>query len=79
MGDRETKMKYRTPKADDQEKTHKAYELLLELIAVHQREIEPALWIGAMIGCLAENCEESDIPFVAFKKSIMEAIEHYRY
>lgn len=72
-------MKLRKPKKTDQADAEKAFQLLLSLIGNHQKEIEPALWVGPMICALSENYEKSDIPFEYFKKEITEAIEYYRY
>lgn len=72
-------MKIRKGKSTDQENTHKAFQLLMRLIKTHQKEIEPALWVGAMIGALAENFEESGVAFDVFNKEMMRAVQHYKY
>lgn len=72
-------MKLREPLPNDNEKVELAYQLLIELIKSHQSEIEPALWIGAMIGSLADNFEKSDIDFNYFKEEMLECIDHYKY
>lgn len=72
-------MRLRKRKKTDQAHAQKAYELLLDLIENNQREIEPTLWVGVMIGALAENYENSDVPFEFFKEEISQAVEHYRY
>ena len=72
-------MKYRLKQSTDQEKTQKAFELLLDLIQDHQKDIEPALWTGAMMASLAENFEKSGIPFEWFKSEMIKCIEYYRY
>lgn len=72
-------MRIREKKESDQQNAEKAYQLLLGLIEDHQHEIEPALWVGTMIGALAENYEKSDIPFEFFRQEINNALEHYKY
>ncbi len=72
-------MKLRKPQKSDQIKSQKALDLLIELIKNNQKEIDPALWIGAMIAALAHNFEKSEIPFVFFKREINACIDHYRY
>ena len=69
----------RIPKKDDQQNTQKAYELLMNLIERHQKEIEPALWIGGMICALSDNFQKSNICFNDFKEDLIEAINHYKY
>ncbi len=69
----------RTSKPTDQENTDKAYKLLLALIKKHQDEIEPSLWLGAMIGALAENADRSGISFKDFKSCMIEGVNHYKY
>jgi hypothetical protein len=72
-------MKIRQKKETDQEDTEKAYNLLLELIRSNQKEIEPALWVGAMICALSENYEKSGVSFEKFLHEIMLCMNHYRY
>ncbi len=72
-------MKYRKGKNSDQCDTEKAYKLLLSLIMVHQSEIDPSLWVGAMVCALAENYKNSEIPFDLFRKDLINAIDHYKY
>jgi len=72
-------MRIRDKKHTDQDNTIKAYELLMDLIISKQEDIEPALWIGAMICSLADNFEKSQIPFDEFKKTMIEGIDHYKY
>lgn len=63
----------------DQKNMKRAYNLLLELIMAHQKEIDPSLWMGPMIGALADSAEKSDIPFALLKKTIVECVEFYKY
>jgi hypothetical protein len=72
-------VKFRESKPEDQEEAEKAFQLLLDLITHHQRQIEPSLWVGAMIGALADNYEKSGFPFKYFKKEMEEAVGHYKY
>ncbi len=72
-------MKKRKPKSSDQEKVEKAYQILIETIQDNQKEIEPTLWIGAMIAALADNYEKSEIPFKFFKEEMNKCIDHYEY
>jgi hypothetical protein len=62
-----------------QEKTSKAHGLLLKLIIKHQKEIEPRLWIGAMICALADNFERSGHSFEDFKQELQDAADFYKY
>lgn len=72
-------MKIREIKSTDQEQTQRAYELLYDLILNNQNNIDPTLWVGAMICALADNFKESGVSFDCFKKDIISAIDHYRY
>lgn len=72
-------MKFRKGKASDQDNVEKAFILLLDLIENNQKEIEPTLWVGAMICALAQSFKDGDIPFEQFKKEMNLAIEHYKY
>ncbi len=72
-------MRFREPKEDDQENIQKAYELLMDLIEQNERDIEAALWVGAMICALAENYEKSGISFQQFKTEISQCVEYYKY
>ena len=72
-------MRIRKPSPAYQEKAHKAYCLLVDFLKSHQKEIETPVWIGAMIGALAEVCEESEISFDVFKKEMEKCVEFYRY
>lgn len=75
----EGKMKFRNPQPSDNEKTEKAARLLIHLIVDNQEEIEPSLWVGAMIAALADVHERSEVPFKLFRESLREAIDHYEY
>lgn len=70
-------MKVREPKDTDQLEIQKAVGLLVEFI--NQQDIEPSLWIGAMIAVLANNFADNDIPYKYFKKEMKVIVEHYKY
>lgn len=72
-------MRVRQVKDDDQEKIEKGCNLLFELIKNNQKEIEPALWISAMICILAENFARCGMPFENFKDEMKKCVEHYKY
>lgn len=72
-------MRYREKKSNDQDDVEKAYQLLLKLIEKHQKTIEPALWVSAMICALAENYEKSGVSFYTFKREIDDCMHHYSY
>lgn len=72
-------MRYREGQPDDQENVQKAYELLMDFIEIHQKEIEPSLWVGAMVCALAENYEKSGVPFSFFKIEMVKAVQNYKY
>ena len=71
--------KIRMPKDNDQEKIAAAWDLLLDLIKTHQNDIEPALWVAAMIGSLSENYEKSGVRYKDFKKLISNVVSLYKY
>lgn len=72
-------MKHRKPKADDQQKAHKAHKLLQDFVIQSQKEsnIESALFMGPMICVLAEVYKESNVPFNFFANELLEAAKHY--
>lgn len=72
-------MNHREAKNTDQENVHKAYELLIDFIKAHEKQIEPTLWVGAMIAAISESYERSDVPYKLFKKEIEECIKFYKY
>jgi hypothetical protein len=72
-------IKLRESKDSDQEKATEAYEALMKLIEGNQGNIESALWVGPMIGALADVFERTNIPFQLFKKELNQCIDHYKY
>ncbi len=72
-------MKTRQEKPTDQDKVKQAYQYLIELLQQREEEIEPSLWIGAMICILADTFEASGISFEQFKKQINNGMDFYKY